>query len=94
MQGTTICGNLTYASADFNVTYSSIGPFDVKNLDKLINLFLSQGLIPAINQVLHTGFPLPVIAGLSFNNPSVGWGNGYLYIATDVTYNPPEAQGL
>jgi lipopolysaccharide-binding protein len=94
LQGTTICGNLTYASADFNVTYSSIGPFDVKNLDKLINLFLSQGLIPAINQVLHTGFPLPVIAGLSFNNPSVGWGNGYLYIATDITYNPPEAQGL
>jgi len=91
LEHTTLYGNLTYLKADFSLYSSNIGPFNVAVFDNIINMFFSQGLIPAINNVLKQGFPLPTIKGLTFVNPSIGWGSGYLYVATDVTYTPPES---
>ena len=32
------------------------------------------------------------MVGVTFNNPSLGWGNRYLSVSTDVTYTPPANQ--
>jgi lipopolysaccharide-binding protein len=88
LNGKNIYGNLTYLASNFSLANSNIGPFDVSVLVDLINIFLSKGIVPVINKFLANGFALPTIKGLTFISPSVGWGNGFVYISTNVHYVP------
>jgi len=89
LSGLFVIGNLTYLHGNFSLESSSIGKFDVNVLNDLLNLLFSSGVIPKINKQLQSGFPLPTVEGLTFNSPSIGWGDHYFYVSTDVTYTPP-----
>jgi len=49
-----------------------------------------NSLIPVINNILADGFPLPSLKGITLENSSVGFGNRYLLVSTDFTYQPRE----
>jgi lipopolysaccharide-binding protein len=85
LKGQSIIPSLTSASVDFSLFSSEIGNFDVTVLNALVNK-LCQGLLPVINSMLAKGFPLPMVQGITFVQPSVHWGNHYMAITTDVIY--------
>jgi len=89
LQGQTIVGNLTFLNVNFALYSSNIGSFDPRNLNSLLNTLFQYGVVPAVNVYLKQGFPLPVVPGLTFVNPKIGWGNHFLYVATDVKYQVP-----
>jgi len=86
----TIYGNLSYLESTFSLNYSSIGNFDATTLQNLVNVLLSQGIVPGVNVLLEHGIQLPTVRGLEFINPTIGWGSGYVYVSTNVEYTPPE----
>jgi hypothetical protein len=56
-------------------------------------LYVTQGLlIPAINKAGAAGLPLPTVNGITFVNPELVLGDGYIQIATDVTYSPSSSK--
>ena len=48
-------------------------------------------LLQAVNKQLNKGFVIPVVDGITFINPQVSYGPGYLVIDTDVSYKPSMA---
>jgi len=86
----TLFGNLTYVDGKFFIVKSDIGKFDVNAFTKYIDMFFAKGLVPLVNLILKTtGFKIPVVHGLDFISPQVGWGDRLLYVSTDITYTPP-----
>lgn len=90
LNGETIYGNISYLSCNFTVTQTNIGQFSPAQLDAILNFLFSYGIVPQVNKRLAKGFPLPTVTGLTFVNPTVGWGNGYLYVSTNAQYVPPK----
>jgi len=79
--------NLTYANISIYLIESKIGPFDIGPL-KDIALLVTSELIPLVNQFIGKGIPLPTIKGVTFINPFLGYGNGYIFVNSDVHYTP------
>lgn len=88
LDGLNITGKLKFMNASFSLQSSNIGDFDVSTLEDVVNFVLKQGAIPMANELLSAGISLPTIEGLDFVNPVIGWADRYLYISTDITYNP------
>jgi len=57
------------------------------DMDTEVDQMFSTAIIPEINQIV-SDLPLPTIKGLVFSQSRLNWGNGYLCVSTDVTYNP------
>jgi len=89
LAGETLYGNLTYLKGDFTLHDSNIGPVNPTLFDSLLNLLFSSGVVPAVNALMKQGFQLPTVKGLTFQNPSLGFGTGYVYVSTDVQFTPP-----
>jgi len=87
--GELIAGKLTYLRGNFTLQSSQIGPFSVSLFDSVLNLLFSSGVVPAVNAVLAKGFVIPTIKGLTFENPTLGFGSHYIYVGTNIQYIPP-----
>jgi hypothetical protein len=82
-------GNLTLGKLQNSLKSSEIGNFDVAKLNSALNLIFDKVVIPAINEVLNNGFPLPTIPGLKLVSPTIYFGNEFVSVATDVKYEEP-----
>jgi len=89
LSGLTISGNLTFLNGNFSLQSSEIGPINVQVFDSLLNLLFSSGVVPAVNAIIEKGFNLPTVQGLTFINPTLGFGNRFVYVSTNVQYVPP-----
>lgn len=89
MNGITLYGSLKYVNSTFSLLNSNIGEFDPSVLIKLVTIFLAEGVIPTVNEQLATGIVLPTVQGVTFQQPSLSWGDGYLAVTTDIQYTPP-----
>ena len=59
-------------------------------LSLLVPKHISTHHVPqSVNVYLSKGFPIPVVQGLTFVNPTVKFDQGYVLIETDIAYNPP-----
>ncbi|KAJ5075245.1 bactericidal permeability-increasing bpi protein-related [Anaeramoeba ignava] len=90
MDGETICGNLTLNTFTLVDTWTSIGPIDMNLFMPTLDMMVNAFVVPFLNGYLKTGFPIPTIDGVSFENSEVSYGDGYILISTDVDYTPPE----
>eukprot|EP01114_Cavostelium_apophysatum_P018711 TRINITY_DN5856_c0_g1_i2.p1 TRINITY_DN5856_c0_g1~~TRINITY_DN5856_c0_g1_i2.p1 ORF type:complete len:211 (+),score=42.97 TRINITY_DN5856_c0_g1_i2:986-1618(+) len=90
LQGQNIYGNFTYQDSNFVVIDSTIGYVSVPLIDDLVSLLIKNGLVPEINEELAVGIPLPTVKGVSFTDPTVGYGDHYVYVSTDINYSPKE----
>ena len=79
--------NVTHLNAIFSLSSSNIGQIDVTPLQDGVNLFLTVFAIPAINQRGSKGFKIPPFNGISFINPHLSFGEGYILLSSDVNYN-------
>lgn len=66
---------------------STIGDVSTTNLQTLVTLVLYIVGFPAANKVIGNGFPLPQLSGVSLVNTTLTFGNNYLQVNTDFTYN-------
>jgi len=87
MNGSLIIVNLYSADIGMWLLKTDIGNFDISPLYNIAYLALSE-LIPFANLYLNKGIPLPNIPGVTFLNPYIGYGSGYIFVNTDVNYNP------
>eukprot|EP00762_Andalucia_godoyi_P004341 ANDGO_05466.mRNA.1 Putative BPI/LBP family protein At1g04970 len=84
----TIHLELHYLDVDFTITSSPIGPFSPSVINSEINRICNTVIVPMVNSLLVSGVAIPVVDGISFVNPEVLTGDGYLAIATDISYSP------
>jgi len=87
MNGSKIVIKLDFGDVKVGLLETDIGPFDLGPLQGIALLALSE-VIPFANQKFGTGIPLPNIPGVTFINPYLGYGNGFIYVNTDVNYKP------
>jgi len=79
--------NITTGNITLSLRNSQIGTFDVSPLNDLAFLVIAEG-IPFVNQYLTKGIPLPNLPGVEFINPFLGYGNGFIYVNTNIKYTP------
>ncbi|XP_065830579.1 bactericidal permeability-increasing protein-like [Oscarella lobularis] len=83
-----VIGNATYLRSDISVVASNVGHFEATSLEAAVNLLYQIGVIPLINKYGAAGFAIPSVDGVTFVNPVVAQGEGYIQISTDINYNP------
>lgn len=86
IDGLRIYGNLTYVSDTVTLKESFIGPFDPTSVNTLVAYFLQNGVIPYLNGFIEKGINIPMLNGVQFVNPTIGHGDGYLFVSTDLLY--------
>jgi len=80
---------MSYLDGEFGLLSSNIGNFNISSFLALINVLFQDGVVPVINGYLNNGFPLPIVPGVTFVNPSIGYGQDYIFVSTDISYTPP-----
>ncbi|XP_064385923.1 bactericidal permeability-increasing protein-like [Halichondria panicea] len=83
-----VSANLTFLKASINLVKSDIGQFSVFVLQTAANLLCTAFVIPTVNQYANAGIPIPIVDGISFVNPSISFGQGYVLVSTDINYKP------
>jgi len=76
------------ATGLFDLVSSSIGTFSLKPAEFIFNAVVKLIALPAINNDLFAGFPLPTIAGLSFVQPEFSVRDGFVVAGFNVQYRP------
>ncbi|KAM4692456.1 bactericidal permeability-increasing protein-like [Rhinophrynus dorsalis] len=56
-----IVGNLVLSRVQMEVVHSDVGPFSVAILNIAVNYYISNILLPQVNEVLNKGYPLPLL---------------------------------
>jgi len=88
ISGTNLTAHLNYLYTNISLKSSNVGNVIVEAMNELMD-FLITAMLPLVNQLIGDGFVLPTIDGITLNDPTIGWGAGYLYVSTDITYTPP-----
>jgi len=94
LNNTAISINLSHVSDSATLKKSYIGTFDPTTLETVIKFLLTGVLYPYANKIANKGFDLPVVPDVKLNNPTIIYGNGYLSVASDITYVPPSSVGV
>lgn len=87
ISGQNIQGELTYLKANIWLISTEIGSFSVFTLQFAVDLLIGKGVIPMANKVLEKGFPLPSIQGVTFQDPTVAYDDGYIVVSTNIVYH-------
>ncbi|XP_065839498.1 bactericidal permeability-increasing protein-like [Oscarella lobularis] len=87
-----VTANATYLKSDISLVSTKVGDVKADGFENLINLMCHMVLIPKLNKYGATGFAVPVVDGVSFVNPVLMQGPGYVQIATNVSYTPSMSQ--
>lgn len=81
-------GKIDAISANVSLLWSNVGTIPVSLLSSGIQMLINA-LVPMANNVLATGYPLPSFPGLTLVDPTLGYGQHYMYVSTSFTYQPP-----
>ena len=83
-----VSGNVTLLKFNFDVTSSNIGSFSVEHLNKAVNYLVDLFVIKAFNYFGTKGIAVPLVDGVSFINPKIQFGEGYILTSSDIHYVP------
>lgn len=88
--GTTqvISANITLLRFTFDLVSSNIGNISLAELNQAVELLVNLFVIPAANVYGQRGLEIPLMDGISFVNPSVSFGEGYVLVSSDINYKP------
>jgi len=82
-----ITAKIRNATATTSVVSSEVGPVDVTLFGELVKV-ASILITDAANILLGEGIPLPTMKGLTFKDPELRYGDGYMAVATEIDYDP------
>jgi len=85
-----LTANFTNYNVDVYLLWSGIGPFNTSLIAFMVNMLVGQGVMPALNQYGHVGFPVPFLSSkiITLANTNLEYLNGYLIINTDFVVHP------
>jgi len=83
-----IVGKVTDLECPLRVAWSDIGPASIEDLQPLVDMILETQAVPQINALLAKGMPIPVVAGISLDNPVLTFYEGFLSVSTRFKYQP------
>ena len=83
-----ISANITLLRFTFDLISSNIGTISLTQLNQAVQLLVNLFVIPAANVYAQRGLEIPLVDGISFVNPSVSFGEGYLLVSSDINYKP------
>ncbi|XP_059147741.1 bactericidal permeability-increasing protein-like [Physella acuta] len=81
-----LVGNIVDFSLSVSDVTSTLGDAQIENLNKVLNGVVSTFVQPALNDLANKGVDLPIVKDIRFTNAKLTFYNGYLVVATDVTY--------
>jgi len=81
-----VLGVLSYLNSSISTGFSNVGTINLSLLDSIIKLLCENAIVPFFNYYLSHGIIIPTIHGVSLVNPQIVYGEGYIGVATDVTY--------
>ncbi|XP_068769140.1 bactericidal permeability-increasing protein [Struthio camelus] len=81
-----IVGNLTVGRLRLSLKHSDVGPFQVRMLQSMMNIFASGILLPRLNDRLKQGFPLPLPDRIQLSNVILQSHQNFLQVGADVRY--------
>lgn len=83
-----ISGKATYLKSDITLLESNIGSFNVLVLNDTVNIACNLFIVPFLNKNYgEPGFQIPTVDGVTFVNPEIVLGQGYVVVSTDFSYN-------
>jgi lipopolysaccharide-binding protein len=83
-----VCGNVSNPKVNMSLYKSNIGNFNCSTLNDLVTKFAPTMGLGYLNDYLNAGIPIPTLVGLSFVDPSLTFGKGYVEVSGDVQYSP------
>jgi len=86
--GTNLTGDVTYLYSNISVVSSEVGNIPTTVIQATVDIILKQIVVPVLNTIFKKGMPLPTIDGITFVNPTIGYGDHYLFVASDLIYKP------
>jgi len=87
----TIYFSLDLLNVAVSVEKSQIGPFSPLALETLVQLVIQGVVLPKINTAGAKGAAIPMVDGVRLVKPQIVFGDGYVRVDSDVTYEPSVA---
>ncbi|CAI9593023.1 unnamed protein product [Staurois parvus] len=81
-----IVGKLKLSRVVIELKQSDVGPFPVLLIETAVNIYLSNFLLPKVNEMLNKGYPLPLLDHVQFENIILKQNEHYLLLGADVLY--------
>ncbi|XP_028667952.1 bactericidal permeability-increasing protein-like [Erpetoichthys calabaricus] len=86
ISGLRLVGSLSLDDVQISLQKSFVGPFQVASLNNIIQFTLKAVVVPMLNDLLTTGFPLPTIEKLRLVGPHIKILKDFILIGTDLQY--------
>ncbi|KAK6479503.1 bactericidal permeability-increasing protein-like [Huso huso] len=83
-----LTGFMTLNNVSLNLASSELGPFQTKSMENVIRAGIHLAVLPEVNAKLKSGIPLPATPEVSLVNPVLKVNQGFVMLATDVSYSP------
>lgn len=85
-----IVGNLELSRIQMDLKHSDVGPFSVMILNAAVNYYMSHILLPQVNDILHKGYPLPLLDHIQLTDVVIEPRENFLLFGADVHYGQIE----
>ncbi|XP_005524979.1 PREDICTED: bactericidal permeability-increasing protein-like isoform X2 [Pseudopodoces humilis] len=83
-----IVGSLDVGRIRLSLKDSTVGTFQVRMMQSLMNALTSSTLIPRLNARLDEGFPLPLLDRIQLSNTLVKFYQNFMLLGADVHFQP------
>lgn len=81
-----IIGNLELSRVHMDLKHSDVGTFPVTILNAAVNYYLSNVLLPQVNQILNKGYPLPLLDNVQLTDVVLQPQQDFLLFGANVHY--------
>ncbi|XP_041081300.1 bactericidal permeability-increasing protein-like [Polyodon spathula] len=88
MSGLKLTGSMTLNNVSLSLASSELGPFQTKSMENVIRAGIHLAVLPEVNAKLKRGIPLPATPKVSLDNPVLKVNQGFVMLATDISYSP------
>ena len=90
-QPAALLASIAYINSTLATRNSTVGPVNTPLLQALVDDVFAGIIVPIVNALFATGFPLPQIGGVTLVAPAVIYNSGYVTVASNFTFAPPSA---
>ncbi|XP_044153333.1 bactericidal permeability-increasing protein [Bufo gargarizans] len=85
-----IVGNLQLTGLHMDLKHSDVGPFSVTLLNVAVNFYLSNVLLPQVNEILKKGYPLPLLDNVQLTDVVLQPQQDFLLLGANFHYGKTE----
>jgi hypothetical protein len=88
IQGNNIVGALQFDQLTLTLISSQVGDINAQALNTFVGSIVHYVVLPVVNGMLATGFPVPSMDGITLVNPTVVFQDRFIGVASNFTFTP------